>query len=467
MASALPKYLSSLGMDVSIFMPRYRRPEIESLTQELVCPDLAVPLGSRRVKGRVFKSEQGKFDIYFIDNPTYFWRENIYGTGKGEYLDNDERFIFFNRAVLEYMAKMNMCADVIHCNSWPTALIPVFLKTHYKQKSCFKQTATVLTLHNIAFQGEFPPESLALTGLNWDYLSPMGLALNGKFNFLKAGVMFTDAINTVSSSYKREILTESQGFGLENVLRNRKDEIVSIRNGVDYETWDPASDPYIAANYSPSNLKGKKTCKRDLIQEFGLSLTSRTPLVAVTSYLSAQKGIDILLDAVDELMKLKIGLVVLGQGEEKYETRIKELQEQYSGRLGARFDVSVVLTHKVTAGADILLIPSLYEPCGLTQLQSFRYGTVPIARATGGLAETVKPFNPKVLKGNGFVFKGFSSSSLVQAVGEALRCYRKPELWKRVVMNGFQERFSWKNAAKRYEKLYRRALEIKRGGLFV
>ena len=214
-ASALPKYLSYLGMEVSVFMPKYRRPEIESLPKEIVSSDLHVSLGDVKARARVYKSELGKYDIYFIDNPKYFLRENIYGTGRGEYLDNDERFIFFNRAVLEYLLKAKMFADIIHCNNWPTALIPVLLKTQYASQSQLSNVATVFTLHNISYQGEFPPESLAFTGLNWSYFSPSQLSLNGKFNFLKAGILFSDAFNTVSSSYKREILTKKYGVILQ------------------------------------------------------------------------------------------------------------------------------------------------------------------------------------------------------------------------------------------------------------
>jgi len=217
-ALALPKHLSSLGLNVLLFMPKYRRPEIDSLPKELVCSNLLVPLGDRKIKAQVFRGEQGKYDIYFIDNPKYFWRDHIYGTGKGQYLDNDERFVFFCRAVVEYMLKADMDMDIIHCNNWPTALIPVFLKSNNACKKRFKNTATVLTLHNIAYQGEFPPDSLILTGLNWKYFTPKQFSLNGMFNFLKAGIFFSDVVNTVSSSYRREILTKKHGLGLEQPL---------------------------------------------------------------------------------------------------------------------------------------------------------------------------------------------------------------------------------------------------------
>jgi starch synthase len=463
-ASALPKYLSYLGLEVSVFMPKYRRPEIESVSKEIVASNLSVSLGGTRTKARVYKSELGKYDIYFIDNPKYFLRESIYGTGKGEYLDNDERFVFFNRAVLEFIFKEKISADVIHCNNWPTALIPVLLKTQYSKKGRLSDIATVFTLHNISYQGEFPPETLSLTGLSWNYFSPTQLSLNGKFNFLKAGILFSDAINTVSASYKREILTKKSGFGLEGMLIERKDDFTSIRNGVDYEIWDPERDPYLESNYSASNMEGKDINKRDLCREFGLNIGPRVPLISVVSYMTANKGFDILLEAMDELMKMDLGFVALGFGDEQYERALLSLQKRNPGRLAVKVDMNPALMHKVAAGADVVLIPSRYEPCGLNQLYSFRYGSVPVVRATGGLRETVKPFDAKSLRGNGFVFREYSSESLVEAVKRALRYYSRPGLWKKIIANGLKEDFSWERAARRYVKLYERSIEKKRGG---
>jgi starch synthase len=463
-ASSLPKYLANLGLEVSIFMPRYRRPEIESFPMERVMRGLQVPVGGETVKANVFRSELGKCSIYFIDSPKYFWREDVYGTGSEEYLDNDERFIFFNRAVLEFLLKTKTPVDIIHCNSWPTALIPVFLKTNYSHKGLFKNTATVFTLHNIAYQGSFPPETLTLTGLNWNYFNPKQLAFNGKFNFLKAGVMFSDVLNTVSSAYKREVQSEKYGQGLEEMLRNRKDVFFSIRNGVDYDIWNPEIDPYIAAKYSASNLKGKTKCKRDLIKEFGLSLSSKTPLIGLVSYLSMQKGLDLLIEAMDELMEMKVGLAILGKGDEKYEKQLLAIQKKYPKKMAVKFDLSSALAHKMAAGTDISLIPSLYEPCGLNQLYSFKYGTVPVVRATGGLRETVKPFSRKTLKGNGFVFREYSTRALLKALKRALSLYGEPELWQKIMQAGFRKNYSWESAAKKYAKLYQNALEIKRGG---
>ena len=463
-ASALPKYLSSLGIDISLVVPKYRRPEIESLALELVVPELQVPLGGEKVKASVYRTELGKYAAYFIDNPKYFWREKIYGPSTGDYLDNDERFIFFNRAVLEFLLKTKMPINILHCNSWPTALIPVFLRTLYSKESQFREAATVLTLHNAAYQGEFPPESLGLTGLEWNYFDSQQLPLTRKFNFLKVGLVYSDVVNTVSVTYKREIQTKKHGFGLEEILKSRKDCFFDIRNGVDYEIWNPETDTFIASNYGPLHLEGKKKCKQDLIKEFGLSLRERTPVVVMTSYLTHYKGFDLLLEAMDELVKMDLGLIICGQGDEKYENEFSKIQRQYPKKVAIRFEINPVLTHKIVAGADIFLIPSLYEPCGLNQLYSFRYGTVPVARAIGGLKETVKPFDLQTGKGNGFIFKEYSPKALLQALKKALDSYKKPSLWQKVMEAGFRENFSWEIAARKYCKLYKSALESKRGG---
>lgn len=462
-AYALPKHLTSMGMDVSLFMPKYRKPEIDSLPMELIESNLTVNLGGRKTKARVFKGEQGKYDIYFIDNPKYFWRDQIYGTGTGEYLDNDERFIFFDKAVIEFLHKRRIQTDIIHCNNWPSALIPVFLRTHYRNKKCFRKTATVLTLHNIAYQGDYPPDSLMLTGLNLKYFTSRHVSPSGKFNFLKAGIMFADVLNTVSSSYRREILTKKHGLGLDDILRRRRDVFFSIRNGVDYDVWNPETDPFIATNYSPSNLDAKKICKQDLIKEFGLPIPLKTPVIGLVSYMRTHKGFDILLDAMDRLVGLDLALVILGQGEEKYENQLIEIQRKYPDKVAVRLEMNPSLIHKISAGADIFLIPSLYEPCGLNQLYSFRYATVPVVRGTGGLEETVRPFDLKTAKGNGFVFREYSSAALLGALKEALRCYRKPALWKKIQAEGIKQNFSWSYAAGRYARLYERALRLKRG----
>lgn len=458
-SAALPKYLAYLGVEVSVFLPYYRQPELESLEKEVVFNRLPVYLGDRVVKGRVWRSDVGRFDLFLIDNPRYFWREKIYGSGKGDYLDNDERFIFFSKAVLETIKLLDKSMDIIHCNSWSTALIPVFIKTLYQRQKVFKKTATVLTLHNVAYQGVFPPESLALTGLNWKYLQSGLVSLNGHFNFLKAGIVYADALNTVSSSYRKELWTQKHSHGLASILKTRRQELVSIRNGIDYELWDPERDKYITWNYRPGDLEGKRRNKLDLLEEFQLNLNPDTPLLGTSFYFSERKGIDLLLGAMDELMKMDLGVVILGKGEDIYERALLSVVKKYPHRLGVRFDWSPALIHKLAAGVDIFLVPSLSEPCGLNQLYGFRYGAVPVVRTVGGLQETVRHVNPRTGQGTGFVFKEYTPSALVKTVQEAIKCYHRPHLWKKIVLQGARLNFSWEIPAKKYLRLYHRALK--------
>jgi len=461
--SSLPKYLCNLGLKVSVFMPMYRTPEIENAPKDLIESDHVVPIGEKKVKARVYRMKLGKCTAFFIDNPSYFWRESIYGTGKGNYLDNDERFIFFNRAVMEFILRKRMPLDILHCHNWPASLVPVFLKTHYANHPHFRNTASVLTLHNVAYQGESPPDTLVLTGLNWKYFNQEQLSLNGKFNFLKAGVMFSDALNTVSPSYKRDIMAENSSYGLGKILKGRKDVFFSIRNGVDNEIWDPETDPNIAAKYSPSDFKNKEKCKLDLIREFQLSIGVNTPLLGMFSHFSPHKGFDILLDSMDKILELNVGLVVAGRGDDVYHDRMKKFQKKHPGRFSVRAEMEQALMHKIAAGADLYLMPSLSEPCGLNQLYCFRYGTVPVVRKTGGLSETVIPYDKNTGKGNGFEFIEYSSKAFLLALKKALECYKDKKTWNQIMRSGFQENFSWDKAAKKYKKLYEKAIKIKRG----
>lgn len=464
-ASSLPKNLASLGLDISVIMPMLRTAEMDSLPKELVVPDLQVPLGDGDpVKCRIFKADLGGLSLFIVDNPKYFWRENVYGTGKGEYLDNDERYTIFNRAVLEFIHKILPPVDIIHCNNWPTALIPIFLKAHYYHLPSLANVKTVLTLHNIAYQGDFPQDSLALTGLSWKYLSDLNLIQNGKLNFLQAGILCADVLNTVSRSYRREILSASRGFGLQGILQNRRSSLYSIRNGIDYEEWNPQTDEYIAAQYKGPDFLHKSDCKKDLLREFNLKNSENRALVGVLSYISHYKGFDILISALQELLALDISLVVLGQGDEKYVRMLIKASEMYSQQLAVKSAVSPALTHKMAAGADMFLIPSKYEPCGLSQLYGFRYATVPVVRATGGLAETVTSYNPETQEGNGFVFKDYSPQALVGAVREAMKYYHQPERWKKIMQSGFQGNYSWRRSAQKYANIYENLVQNQRGG---
>lgn len=460
-AGSLPKALAESGLDVDVFMPRYRSPGIESLSAERLKPDLLVPLGNRRIKTRIYRSEMGKFDLYLIDQPSFFWREGIYGTGKGEYLDNDERFAFFNRAVLEYLVEADVPIDILHCNNWATALAPVFLRTHYRRHRIFKKTAAVLTLHNIAFQGKFPPDAVEHTGLSWRYLSSKQLSLGGRFNFLKSGLVYADVISTVSSSYRRAIMTRRHGFGLDGVLRKRKAVLTAVRNGIDYEVWNPESDPYLKVNYSSDDFETKRLCRSDILEEAGLKIDPKAPLVGIWSYLSEQKGLDIVLEALDELLALGLGILIQGSGDAGIERRLQEAEKRHKRRLAVRLNQNPALTHKLLGGADIILIPSRFEPCGLNQLYGFRYGTVPVVRATGGLKETVVPHRDPSRAGNGFIFRDYTAAALTASMRQAAEAFSKPRVWRNLMRNGFAADFSWGRAARKYHRLYQRAVALR------
>jgi starch synthase len=460
-AASLPKHLRALGAEVSLVLPRYRCPEIESLRAEPVHRDLWVPLASKKIKASVWKTEVGGHTVYLIDYPKYFGREKIYGSSREEYPDNDERFIFFNRAVLEFLIASRLKVDILHCHNWPTALIPVFLKTHYAGTEALRGVATVFTLHNAAYQGCFPAETLALTGLGWDLFASRRVSFNGQFNFLKAGAAFSDVLNTVSSAYKREILT-SKEMGLAEVIKARAGRFSSIRNGIDLEAWNPEADPFITAPFSAADTSGKAACKKGLMEEFGLTPDQSAPLLGLVTHLTKLKGLDLLLETAAGIVGLGFKIVLAGVGEERYIQALKKLKKTFPESLGLRFEMSPGLGHKVIAGSDMILIPSRSEPCGLNQFYGFRYGTVPVVRAVGGLKETVRPFQPASGKGNGFVFQEDSGRSLLRALVRARDCFRQTESWAKLMRAGFEEQPSWKEAAQKYLGLYRAAVSLRR-----
>jgi starch synthase len=463
-AGSLPKALAEQGAKVSVFLPCYRRPEIESLPKKRLNIKLSVPVGDIRLRCRVQKAEPGKFDLYLIDHPPYFWREHIYGTGREDYLDNDERFVFFARAVLEFLSQARLPVDIVHCNNWPAALIPVFMRTHYKRLKRFQQAGSLLSLHNVRYQGDFPLDSLTLTGLSWKHFDFDPPFFRGRFNFLKAGVAYADAIHTVSSSYRKDILSAKHGFGMNEALAYRRKDLSSIRNGIDYETWDPGSDDFLAANYRPPDFHGKAICRQDLIREMGLRIGERACIVGVISYFTPHKGFEILAEALEGLMSLDIALIVLGQGEAEFERKFHQAQRRWPGKVVLRLGFSPGEIHRLLAGADVILIPSFHEPCGLNQMYGFRYGTVPVIRVAGGLKETVRPYGPGQLDGDGFVFRDFSAAALTASVRQAVRVFRKPRSWSRLMRAGTRKNFSWEKSAHRFMRLYHNILESKRGG---
>ncbi|MGB9835412.1 MAG: glycogen synthase [Candidatus Saccharicenans sp.] len=460
--SGLVKALARQGTEINVFLPFYRKPELESLNKELITRELVVPVGRKKLKASVYRSEVGRYNLYLIDQPKYFHREHIYGSSQEYYPDNDERFIFFNRAVGEFLAESRMKIDVVHGHNWPSSLLPLFLKTVFQKKANLKKVASVLTVHNFSYQGEFPAESITLTGLDWHYMNSHQLAFRGKFNFLKTGLLFADVINTVSHTYRKEVL--SQHPDLCSMLADKKKRLFSIRNGIDTEEWDPSADERLPANFSAENLEGKRICKKHLLKEFRLAIEEDTPLLALVGYLTRLKGLDLILNNLKKLMEQhSFGLLVIGQGEEIYEQAFSKLEQIYRGRLAVKLGHYQGTYHQVLAGADLLLMPSLEEPCGLAVMHAQRYGTVPLVRATGGLRETVIPFDGDSGRGNGFVFEDYSDQAFCQKFSEALKTYQNTKIWLNLVYNCFVNDNSWNKVINRYRALYQKAIKIKNG----
>ncbi|MFQ5586109.1 MAG: glycogen synthase GlgA, partial [Thermodesulfobacteriota bacterium] len=460
-AGSLPKALMAAGCGVAIAMPLYREVIKRGGDFEEVVGEIIVRVGLHDVRASLLRGENDGVPVYFLKQDEYFDRGALYGTPDGDYFDNLERFTLFSRGLLEGLSRLGTRFDVIHCNDWQTGLIPVYLKSLYSTDKSFAKTATLFTIHNIAYQGVFPSPLFPVTGLPSRLFAVDGLEFWGNISLLKAGVLFSELVTTVSKRYSREIQTNEFGYGLEGVLKARSKQLFGVLNGVDYEQWNPESDPYIAAHYSRRSLAGKGICRKDLLDAFGLKLPPKSPLLGVISRLADQKGFDILSEAMDEIMAMDVGMVVLGTGERRYHDLFTTLAGRYPKRLGVKITYDNTLAHKIEAGADIFLMPSKYEPCGLNQIYSLKYGTVPVVRATGGLDDTVEGYDRKSGEGNGFKFSRYSPRALVKKVGEAVDLFRERKEWRKVMQNGMAEDFSWERSAQRYITLYRRAVKMR------
>ncbi len=458
-SGSLPPALASLGHQVIVVTPLYRSTKGGKSGLERHEKILSVPFKGQPLAARVFLSNLGsEVPVYFIQRDEFFDRSGLYGTPDGDYIDNPERFIFFSRSILEMSKLIGYLPDIIHCHDWQTSLVPVYLKSIYKNDSNFKKIRSVFTIHNLAYQGVFPKETMPVSGLPQDLYSVKGLEYYGKMNFMKGGILFSDKITTVSERYSKQIQTPEYGYGLDGVLRDRTEDIVGILNGVDYTAWNPETDSHIAANFDVKDLSGKQKCKEELIKIFDLQGTDKSPVIGLISRLADQKGFDILAEAMEDLLKLDICLIILGTGDAKYERQYGALGKKYPGRLGVKIAFDNALAHKIEAGSDMFLMPSKYEPCGLNQMYSLKYGTIPIVRATGGLDDTIKEFNPERGNGNGFKFGAYSSVELIKAVKRARYLYRNKRLWTKLMENAMKEDFSWKKSAWKYEQVYQQAL---------
>ncbi len=452
-AGALPDALMRLGADVRVCIPCYRgvRDRAEGLKKAV--RGLRVPVGGAVLEARVLKTHtpQG-VPVYAVEREDMFDRPNLYGTSTGDYYDNLERFTFFSRASLLVPTALGFTPDVVHCHDWQTGLIPPLLK------SFFPKASSVFTVHNLGYQGLFPADRLSVTGLAEDlFFHPEGVEYWGDISLLKAGIVFSDTVTTVSPTYAREIQTPEFGMGMEGILQRRRRALFGILNGADYARWDPATDSHLPARYAPERMEGKAACKQALIRETGLEARlEQRPVVGVISRLDRQKGLDLLIHALEGLFSLDVGLVVLGSGDRAIQEALGRACGRYQGRMSVRIGFDEPLAHRITAGADLFLVPSRYEPCGLTQLYAMKYGTVPVVRATGGLEDTVAAFDPRTGGGNGFKFREADSRALLQAAREAVSLFQRPGPWKTLQRSGMEARFSWNVSAGRYMELYRR-----------
>jgi starch synthase len=461
-AGALPRALAALGHQVSVYVPRYRQTKL--VDPQTLVPSITIPFDDKYRFCKVVTpgaNTTAGIRFYFVDYPPYFDRDALYGSPAGDYPDNAERFALFSRAVLE-ASKVLGVPHVFHCHDWQSALVPVMLRTLYSEDPAFREVATVFTIHNMGYQGLFPPDTLPLLMLPWDLFTISKMEFFGQVNFLKGALMHSDYVTTVSKKYSQEIQTTEYGFGLEGVLRNRAATVTGILNGVDYDEWSPQTDKFIAARYSPQDLSGKLQCKQDLLNAFGLtSADGKVPVIGIVSRFAAQKGFDLIAQIMDRLAREEMIVVVLGSGDKPYEELFQRLNKQFPNKIAAKVAFDNAIAHKIEAGADMFLMPSRYEPCGLNQIYSLKYGTIPIVRATGGLDDTIEPWDARTGKGTGFKFIDYTGEALLATIKQALLAYRDPSSWQTLMRNGMGRDFSWGASAREYGKVYERARQAR------
>ncbi len=449
---ALPRVLAGMGHEVDVIVPRYRMTKPGRTLPEAT--SLTIPLASGFRFVSVQRGDESANPRHFlVDCPELYGRDGLYREKGVDYPDNYIRFATLSLAALEFMKRAPVAPDVIHCHDWQSALVPIYLRQQYRGDPFFRPTAVLLTIHNLAYQGLFPPDVLPQISLDTRLFNIDGLEYYGEVNLLKGGIIYSDFISTVSRRYADEIQTEEFGAGLEGVLRKRGDRLYGIVNGVDYDAWNPATDKLIAANYTPEDLSGKAACKRALLERMGIKMpVLDRPLLGIISRFDPQKGFDLIAQVAHDVAAMDLYVVVLGTGEEEYETLFRHLAASCPARFLVTIAYDNTLAHQIEAGADMFLMPSRYEPCGLNQIYSMKYGTVPVVRATGGLDDTVQQFDGH--SGTGFRFVPYSSPALLEALQEAVNCYRQPEAWARLVQNCMAKDFSWSRSAAEYGKIY-------------
>jgi len=460
-AGSLPKFIKKSGNDIRVIMPLYGSIDQKKYNlQDVPNSEMDIQFGHRSL---TVSLKQGKLPdsdviIYFVVNNTYFGSHSEVYPSKAHERFEQERFIVFGMATLELMKRIHFKPDVIHCNDWHTANIPVYIKTNYRDCDFYRGTSTVYSIHNLAYQGRFGFEILEFANIidNWVFGSE-GLEYYGKLNWMKGGITYSDQINTVSHTYAKEIQTPQYGEGLDGLLLTNSHKLRGILNGIDYDEWNPKTDPVIPKNYSVIDLSGKAKCKSELQKELGLKQAPDTPLIGLISRLVDQKGLDLIAGIAHDLKSMKIQLAVLGTGQEKYEMMFKDLTA-ISGNIKAVIGFDSKLAKRIYAGCDMFLMPSRFEPCGLGQLIALKYGNIPIARKTGGLADTVIDYDMDNKNGNGFVFDAYDSYILYSAISRAVETYKNKKEWTHIINRAMQCDFSWEKSAKEYIDLYKKAL---------
>lgn len=451
---SLPKALTAMGNDARIVLPRYQG--IDNLT---TVTDFPVKIGDRtetcivrqsHIEAKLPEGGTKHVPVYFIDNYHYFDREGIYC-----HFDDAERFAFFDAAVLEMLKPIGFQPDVIHCNDWQSGMIPFLLRERYSQQDSFyNRISTIFTVHNLLYQGNYNPDFMRVLGIGSEYFSPNSLEFYGQVSFMKAGLVYGDVINTVSKRYAQEIQTSEYGLGFEGLLRKRSQDLHGIVNGINYHEFNPETDPRIFRAYNSHSVQDKYENKFSLQKEMDLPVKD-VPVIGLVSRLVDQKGLDIIAEIVDEMLNEDIQLIVLGEGDTYYEEMFARIRDRYPHKVGLYLGYNGILAQRIYAGSDMFLMPSKFEPCGLGQLISLRYGTVPIVRATGGLADTIVDYNMETNSGNGFSFEAYDSAMLLKTVKRALRLYHDyPERWRGLVVSGMENDFSWNRSAAEYLELY-------------
>ncbi len=460
-AGALPIELSKLGHEVKVFMPKYNTfGEIEhGLHYQWDMGEIPVRVAGAVCSVHVHSATMpcSKVQIYFVDCPQYFHRFRVYTNDA----DEDERFILFSKGVIEILQRLQWAPDIIHCNDWQTGLLPILLKENYSWDKLFENTATVFTIHNVAYQGIFAKSAFYKAEINEMHSQPGGLGeYKDDVNFLKTAILTSDIINTVSNTYAQELLTPEYGEGMEKFLSQRQDDFYGIINGIDYSVWDPEKDFVLPYHFSINDLSGKLLNKKFLVKQLNFSIDESIPLIGIVSRLVSQKGFDIVGQVLEELMGLDAQWIILGSGEQKYEAMFKKISFEHPGKVYFYRGYNNELSHLIEAACDIFLMPSKFEPCGLNQIYSLRYGTVPVVRKTGGLADTVQDWNENLLMGletgTGYTFNDYSGSALLSSVQQAIRDFQSKDIWKKIQANGMSKDFSWKKSAEKYLEIYKR-----------